>query len=68
MMSNPAESGLEYRPQRSHEKKAVGKGRKWLWYLIIKMLFNWSARANCNTIKDLLTVINAYYSKGVGVK
>ncbi len=35
------------RPSKIKRGEDVGKGRKWLWDLIINMLFNWLARTNC---------------------
>jgi hypothetical protein len=36
-----------YTKKKEKERPHEGKGEKWLGYLIIKMLYYWSALANC---------------------
>jgi hypothetical protein len=43
--SSPYESSTKQKKEANAED--VDIGRKWLGYLIIKMMFNWSALANC---------------------
>ena len=43
--SSPFESYMKEKKKKKAEH--VGNGKKLLWYLIIKMLFNCSARFNC---------------------
>jgi hypothetical protein len=48
--SSPSSFSSEsYTKKKKKEKlhEDVGKRRKWLFDLVIKMLFNWSARVNC---------------------
>jgi hypothetical protein len=49
--SSPYESYTKQKKKKEAKAEDVDIGRKWLGYLIIKMMFNLSALANCKKEK-----------------